>query len=257
MDTPLDDHYKRLVQRLKFSGGQITPKVNSPIISPKQKRAVADFVPLENVAVLSSAARKKNRKKTSHEIANARSYGSTVVKAKKRLRRKTRTKESMRNSSRHNTDESDFDSMTSETDYTSNTDYYDTDHNTDIESSQNRRKTRNKHHGRVNSPLLRRSSTSSHKRDRRRSSRRNEHRRSLERSISVSSVSHEDQLDMGTKSKDELQKLISMAKAQGRDPTDLAVRVLFRDPKIKCLVCCGCILMFFSVVTFLIWKFYF
>ena len=62
---------------------------------------------------------------------------------------------------------------------------------------------------------------------------------------------------MGTKSKDELQKLISMAKAQGRDPTDLAVRVLFRDPKIKCLVFCGCILMFFSVVTFLIWKFYF
>ena len=48
-----------------------------------------------------------------------------------------------------------------------------------------------------------------------------------------------------------------MAKAQGRDPTDLAACVLFRDPKIKCFVCCGCILMLFSVVTFLIWKFYF
>ena len=262
---PLDDHYKRLVQRLKHSGGQVSAKVHSPVISPKQKLASLDFSSLQTVTVFTDEEDSKNNnkkkyRKTSTTSSSRRERTSSFLAKKKRSNRKIKKKRSIRRSSRHNiTDDSDFDSLTSETDYTSNTDYYDTDH-TDIESSRNYNKNRNKHHGRINSPLLRRSSStssSSHRKNDRRASRNRERNRIDERRISMSAINPEDQIDMGTKSKDELQKLISMAKAQGKDPTDLAVRVLFRDPKIKCLFCCGCFFLLVAIITFLIWKFYF
>eukprot|EP00505_MAST-04D_sp_SCG-Rhode-Island_P001095 Stramenopile-MAST_4_protein_1095 len=245
---PLDDHYKTLVKRLQRTGQIKRPQVNSPVVSPMASKVKqpAFELPLD----------------ANHSVSNKK-YANSNTNIKKQRSRKPKRIGRRRDSGDVGLgrDEYEFDSHSSSCmdDETSATD-------TDAEQvSRRSRRYRGDCRdisigpGRMNSPLLRRSS----KRDVKKKSSRhrlfadsNAGKGDYELDIHVESKRQlDDQTMDGTKSKDELQKLLSLAQSRGQNPTDMAMRIMLSDGRIKCALCCFCLCIIVAVTCFLVLKF--
>ena len=264
---PLDDHYKHLVKRLRRTGGIKTPDVSSPVQSPGVKKSVRfDLEPGEK-------AGNKDRKKS--KMGQGDDYQIKKVNRRGSSRRQRRRRKSADG-------ESDmYDSCSSscvdETE-TSATDQYDTEIESSNErgtgflgrrSSSTKKKSANtSRRSRVNSPLLRRTKKRhSHSRQKSIFSHHRSDERVVDRRIQVDpsndrlysgggkTVHTVEEMMDGTKSKDELQKLLMLAKSKGTNPTEMAVQIMMTDPKIKCALCCFCLFAFSAIVCVIVLKF--
>jgi|EP00945_MAST-04E_sp_MAST-4E-sp1_P008556 hypothetical protein len=255
---PLDDHYKHLVKRLQRTGEIKRPDVSSPVQSPiaKQRSKTVHF----------------SQPSVGSENQHREAGRAAVVTGKERKKKKLGRRRSSRGQRgrRNSTDgESDiYDSCSSscvDDTETSATDHYDTEFDSSNERGsgylgrrpglEKKKSANTSKRSRINSPLLRRSNKGSGRSRRKSSSLSYQHERRIRVNPSGEGSAVVEEMMDGTKSKDELQKLISLAKSRGKNPTEMAVQIMMTDPKIKCALCCFCMFTFTVIACVLVLKF--